>query len=72
MSAALPAPVASDMASPILLTVCQAAELLCVSRSTAYRLLRDGDLEVVRIGRAARVPRTSVIDLVDRLRDNVS
>lgn len=53
---------------PLLLTICEAAELLSVGRTTAYRLIDDGELEVVRIGRAARVPRAAVVDFVERLR----
>lgn len=32
------------------------AELLGVGRSTIYELMRAGDLHVVHIGRAARIP----------------
>lgn len=53
---------------PLLLTICEAAELLSVGRTTAYRLIDDGELEVVRIGRSARVPRSAVVDFVERLR----
>lgn len=34
----------------------EAAELLGVGRSTIYELMRAGELHVVHIGRAARIP----------------
>jgi len=34
----------------------EAAELLGVGRSTIYELMRAGELPVVHIGRAARIP----------------
>lgn len=57
--------------SALLLTVCDAAEVLSVSRSTTYRLIASGELEVVRIGRSVRVPVVAVVALVDRLRSRV-
>jgi excisionase family DNA binding protein len=44
-------------ASPLLLTVTRAAELLGVSRSSLYQLVAAGRVPVVRLGRAVRVPR---------------
>ena len=52
----------------LLLTVAEAARSLGVSRSTVYELIGRGDLEVVHLGRAARVPSESVQDLVGRVR----
>ena len=52
----------------LLLTVAEAARSLGVSRSTVYELIGRGDLEVVHLGRAARVPSESVRDLVGRVR----
>jgi excisionase family DNA binding protein len=56
----------------LLLTVVQAAEMLAIGRTTAYQLISSGDLEVVHIGRAARVPVEAVEDLVTRLRRRAS
>jgi excisionase family DNA binding protein len=53
----------------LLLTVTEAACSLGVSRSTVYELIGQGDLEVVHLGRAARVPSESVVDLVERMRE---
>lgn len=54
--------------SPSLVTVVEAARALGIGRSKAYELIASGDLEVVHIGRAARVPVDAIDDLVIRLR----
>ncbi len=54
--------------APLLLTVTQAAHLLAIGRTTAYELIAAGELEVVHIGRSARVPVEAVEELVTRLR----
>jgi excisionase family DNA binding protein len=51
-----------------LLTIEDAGKALGVGRSTIYQLIGNGDLEVVHIGRAARVPVESVQGFVRRLR----
>ena len=53
---------------PLLLTVLEVAQLLGVGRTTVYELIAAGELEVVHIGRAARVPTASVHAYVARLR----
>lgn len=40
----------------LLLTVLEAAERLAVGRSTVYELTATGELELVHIGRCARIP----------------
>jgi excisionase family DNA binding protein len=40
----------------LLLTVEEAARVLRLGRTTVYNLIRAGDLDSVRIGRARRVP----------------
>lgn len=50
-----------------LYTVPQAAELLAVSRATAYRMIARGDLKVVRIGRSVRIPEAELAAFVERL-----
>lgn len=52
----------------VLVTVKEAGRLLGVGRTTAYELIANGDLEVVHIGRCARVPVSSVLELVETLR----
>ena len=47
-----------------LLTVIQAAEPLCLSRSKVYELLADGSLPSVRIGRNRRITMGALVDFV--------
>ena len=54
--------------SRLLLTIPEAAALLGIGRTLAYDLVGRGDLEVVHIGRCARVPYAAAVDFVDRLR----
>lgn len=44
----------------LLLRMPEVAEILSVSRSHAYKLIAEGRLPVIRLGRAVRVPRTWV------------
>ncbi len=52
----------------LLYSIVQAAKALGVGRSTIYQLIGSGDLEVIHIGRAARIPVEAVQDFVRRLR----
>ena len=47
-----------------LLTVVEAAQHLCVSRSKVYELLADGELPSVRIGRTRRIAMSALADFV--------
>ncbi len=42
---------------PLAYTVAQAAELLQCSRDTIEKMCRRGELNVIRLGRAIRIPR---------------
>jgi excisionase family DNA binding protein len=44
-----------------------AARLLGLSRATVYRLLADGRIRSVRIGRSRRIPHRAICDYVDTL-----
>lgn len=52
------------MSERLTLTVEEAAELLGVSRGTAYEAARRGELPVVRIGRRLLVPRARLAELL--------
>ena len=52
----------------LLLDVVTAARRLGISRSSIYRLIDIGQLEVVHVGRSARIPPDALDTLVDRLR----
>lgn len=43
------------MTAPRLLTVAEVADLFRVSSMTVYRLIRNGELAAVRVGRSYRV-----------------
>jgi len=43
------------MSAPSLLTVAEVADLFRVSSMTVYRLIRNGELPAVRVGRSYRV-----------------
>lgn len=51
-----------------LLTVREAAQVLGVGRTTVYELIASDELEVVHIGRSARIPTAAIDDFIDRLR----
>jgi excisionase family DNA binding protein len=51
----------------VLLTVEQVAEQLGIGRTTVYRLLKDGQIESVTVGRLRRIPQTEVDAYVGRL-----
>jgi excisionase family DNA binding protein len=51
----------------LLLTVVEAAAMLGVGRTKAYELIAGGELQVVHIGRAARVPLAAVHRYVNAL-----
>ncbi len=55
-------------ALPILLTIPEAAVRLRIGRSTVYELISSGSLEVVHIGRSARIPAQAVTDFVQLMR----
>jgi len=47
---------------PLVLTVTQAGDLLGVGRSTAYELVRSGELESIRLQRRCVVPTRAVAE----------
>ena len=49
----------------ITMTVEEAAALLGISRNTAFRAVRAGDLPSIRIGRRILVPRDRLLRLLD-------
>jgi excisionase family DNA binding protein len=59
---------ADSESAPVLLTIPEAGRLLGLGRTTMYELIGAGEVEVVHIGRAARIPLESVERFVDRLR----
>ena len=56
----------------LLLTIREAADALGLGRSTVYELITAGELDVVRIGRSARIPTASLDEFVQRHRSKAS
>jgi excisionase family DNA binding protein len=53
--------------NPLLVTAAEAANLLSVSRTTVYTLIKIGALRPVHIGRSCRLSRAELLRYVDRL-----
>ena len=53
--------------SPLLVTAEEAANLLSVSRTTVYTLIKSGALRPVHIGRSCRLSRAELLRYVNRL-----
>lgn len=53
---------------PMLLTIPEAASVLALGRTTLYELIAAGELEVVHVGRAARVPVDALRQFVEERR----
>ncbi len=49
---------------PLVLTVEEAAEVLRISRGSAYEAIRANEIPHVRIGRTIRVPRHALLSLL--------
>jgi excisionase family DNA binding protein len=49
---------------PDLMTVYDMQNALGVGRNVAYRLIRDGSIQSIKIGRSVRVPKAFLIDFV--------
>jgi excisionase family DNA binding protein len=62
---------ASKTAHQLLLTPEQAAAALAICRTKVYELLRNGQLESVRIESSRRIPMAAAVEFVRRLRDDI-
>ena len=49
------------------LTVAELQDALRIGRDTAYRLVEDGTIPSVRLGRSIRIPRQALLDHLDEL-----
>ena len=52
---------------PLLCTVEEASEMLCIGRTKIYRLIGSGELRTVRIGRRRLVPLRELEAFIDDL-----
>jgi excisionase family DNA binding protein len=55
-------------ATPLVLTIEQAAKRLGIGRTLAYALVSSGEIESVTIGRLRRIPAECLTEYIDRLR----
>lgn len=51
-----------------LITIDELCEMLMIGRTTAYKLLRSGALNVFKIGKVWKIPRSSVEELIQSRR----
>lgn len=49
---------------PDVINVEQLAEILSVSTKTCYKLIANGKIEVIQVGRAYRIPKTKVFKYI--------
>lgn len=56
----------------LLVSVDEAAKMLCIGRTVAYQLMHKGELQSVKIGRIRRVVVSSIGEYVRRLMDEAS
>lgn len=57
----------NDAPLPFLFDVKTTAQILSISRSAVYELIRKGELETVRIGRSRRVTQDQLRNFVAKL-----
>lgn len=55
---------------PLLLTVSELSAVLRIGRNAAYQLVKDGDIKSLHVGRSIRIPRTALIQFIERTQVN--
>ena len=55
---------------PLVLRVEELMPLLSIGRNTAYDLVRSGQIRSFRIGRCYRIPKDSVVEYLEKVREN--
>lgn len=61
-------PTPQQEATPAVLTVNEACTTLHISRWTLYKLMREGQLDTIKIGRRRLIPASEIPALIERLR----
>lgn len=56
----------NDFLEKELLTVDEVMEILYLGKNTVYELLRSGELQGIRFGRAWRVPKESIKEMIEK------
>lgn len=49
---------------PLLLSVEQLIEVLGIGRTTAYELIRSGEIRSIRVGHQIRIPKEAVVSFI--------
>lgn len=49
---------------PAILTVSQVQDILHISRTTAYKMIRSNEIKSLRIGRSIRIPKVCIMDYI--------
>jgi excisionase family DNA binding protein len=50
---------------PPVLKIADVSRILAIGRRQTYKLVSDGTIRSVRVGRSLRVPKTALIDFID-------
>ncbi len=56
-----------DSAPPLAYSIAQATNIIPVSRTTFYELIKRGELETVHVGARQLIPHKSLVDYLNRL-----
>jgi|TARA_B100000315_G_C14257216_1_gene442467 excisionase family DNA binding protein len=56
----------TDTAEPLLLRAPEVAALLRIGRTKVYTMMASGELPVVRLGNALRVPKQALVEWISR------
>lgn len=51
---------------PSIVSVEQMTEMLDIGRNTAYKLLNDGSIKSIRIGRVHKIPKQNIITFINK------
>ena len=51
---------------PSIVSVDQMTEMLDIGRNTAYKLLNDGSIKSIRIGRVHKIPKQNIISFINK------
>jgi len=72
MASVLTDAAASQSEGAVLLHAAEVARMLGIGRSKVYEMIRCGELPVVRIGTAVRIPKKALLELIDKRTSHVA
>jgi len=56
---------------PDVLNSHQVCEILSISKKTLYKVIRDGDLDCFKIGREYKIPKVTLMKLINIIHESV-